>query len=404
MSRVDSILGIPDLEVLEVRRRECIEVWAGPRTRPSSCVYCSSPDLRIKATGSREIKHTRQGNQLMLLHLKVPKYHCKGCNRYFRHQFRGIRPRLSGTETYRLEVFEAHDGGISQRKLSLTHQISSATVERWYRYHIKSRVSELKGRSCPQMLGIDEHFFSRRLGYATTLVDLRNHKVFDVVLGRSEPSLHRYLSRLEGREEVKFVVMDLSETYRNIVRKYFPNAWIISDRFHVIRLVNQHFLQIWQQHDPVGRKNRGLLSLMRRHAWNLSEEQGANLARYLEDYPVLKALYDAKQRLNRLLLLKCLNQKKAKRMLPQLLGLIEQFKQSPLKALGKTLESWLEPIVRMWRFSKSNGITEGFHTKMEMISRRAYGFRNFENYRLRVLALCGWNGMVNRVELDAIPR
>jgi transposase len=36
----------------------------------------------------------------------------------------------------------------------------------------------------------------------------------------------------------------------------------------------------------------------------------------------------------------------------------------------------------MWRFSKSNGITEGFHTKMEMISRRAFGFRNFQNYRL----------------------
>ncbi|WP_425454084.1 transposase [Neopusillimonas maritima] len=57
----------------------------------------------------------------------------------------------------------------------------------------------------------------------------------------------------------------------------------------------------------------------------------------------------------------------------------------------------LEPIVRMWRFTKSNGITEGFHTKMEMLSRRAYGFRNFENYRMRVLAQCGWNGVINRV-------
>jgi transposase len=51
----------------------------------------------------------------------------------------------------------------------------------------------------------------------------------------------------------------------------------------------------------------------------------------------------------------------------------------------------------MWRFTKSNGITEGFHTKMEMLSRRAFGFRNFENYRLRVLAQCGWNGVTNRV-------
>jgi len=67
------------------------------------------------------------------------------------------------------------------------------------------------------------------------------------------------------------------------------------------------------------------------------------------------------------------------------------------RALAETLKSWLEPIVRMWRFTKSNGITEGFHNKMEMISRRAFGFRNFENYRMRVLAQCGWNGLITRV-------
>ncbi|MDE1892680.1 MAG: transposase, partial [Betaproteobacteria bacterium] len=37
----------------------------------------------------------------------------------------------------------------------------------------------------------------------------------------------------------------------------------------------------------------------------------------------------------------------------------------------------------------SNGITEGFHRKMKLIQRRAYGFRNFENYRVRVKVLCG---------------
>ena len=44
----------------------------------------------------------------------------------------------------------------------------------------------------------------------------------------------------------------------------------------------------------------------------------------------------------------------------------------------------------MWRFTRNNGITEGFHNKMETITRQAYGFRNFENYRLRVKVLCSW--------------
>ena len=333
----------------------------------------------------------------MVLHLRVPKYHCTDCNRYFRHRFAGIRPRRRTTEAYRLEVFEAHEGGVSQRKLSVTHKIGSATVERWYQSFVKQRVSELSGRSCPMVLGIDEHFFTRKKGYATTLVDLAHNKVFDVVLGRSEASLRSYLKRLPGREKVRVIVMDLSETYRRIAQQYFPNAIIVADRFHVVRLVNQHFLKLWQNYDPEGRKNRGLLSLMRRHHWKLTALQKERLHKYLAQEPVLQALYFAKQQLNGLLVLRTLNRKRAAKMLPKLVRLIEQFEQSPARVIGATLRSWLEPIVAMWRFSKSNGITEGFHTKMEMLSRRAYGFRNFENYRLRVLAQCGWNGVINRV-------
>src|SRR5690606_11286469 len=201
MSPIDSILGIPGLVVQEVKRAQDIHVWATPRKRPN-CVHCASPEIRIKATYRRTLKHTRQGNQLVVLHLSVPKYHCIRCNRFFRHTFPGIRPRLRATEAYRLEVFEAHDGGVTQRKLSRTHRVGTATVERWYQSFVKQRVSELSGRACPQVLGIDEHFFSRKRGYATTLVDLKNHKVFDVVLGRSEASLRSYLKRLPGKENV----------------------------------------------------------------------------------------------------------------------------------------------------------------------------------------------------------
>ena len=132
--------------------------------------------------------------------------------------------------------------------------------------------------------------------------------------------------------------------------------------------------------------NRGLLTLMRRHRWNLTQEQRETLARYLDQFPVLKSLYFAKRRLNNLLLIKNLMPKHGKKFMGRLLKLIGQSAQSPARTLANTLTSWLEPIVRMWRTSKSNGVTEGFHTKMEMMSRRADGFRNSENYRLRVLA------------------
>jgi transposase len=360
------------------------------------CPKCQSPRFRIKAHVQRELKHGLWKGKLVYLHLRVPKLFCRQCKRYFMVQIPGVLPKKRATEQFRQEVFQLHHGGLTQKHLSITHNIGTATVERWYQDFVAYRVKELEGRLCPIVMGIDEHFFSRKEGYATTFADLKNHKVFDVVKGRSEDSLKAYLKGLKGRERVQVVVMDLSETYRSIVQKYFPNAMIVADRFHVVRLLNHHFLKVWGMLDPAGRKNRGLLSLVRRHEWNLGDKQVPTLQSYFNQVAGLEPLYRFKQDLMQLLLKKHQKRAEAKALIPQLLWHMNECLEShwePIKTFGQTLKSWLEPIVRMWRFTKNNGITEGLHTKMEMISRRAFGFRNFENYRLRVIALCGWDGV-----------
>jgi transposase len=98
----------------------------------------------------------------------------------------GILPNKRSTEKFRQEVFQLHHGGLTQTYLAKNHQVSASTVERWYQDFVAYRVKEMEGRTCPLVLGIDEHFFSRKDGFATTFADLRNHTVFDVVLGRSE--------------------------------------------------------------------------------------------------------------------------------------------------------------------------------------------------------------------------
>ena len=71
-----------------------------------------------------------------------------------------------------------------------------------------------------------------------------------MVLGRSELSLEAYFQRLEGKAAVRVVCMDLAANYRSLVRLHFPNARIVADRFHVIRLINHHFLACWRDLDP----------------------------------------------------------------------------------------------------------------------------------------------------------
>ena len=277
----------------------------------------------------------------MVLHIRSHKYQCMRCGKYFNLRIPGVLPRRKSTESFRMEVYEKHHGGISQSLLEKTHGISHATVERWYQDFIFRRTQELKSRHSPKVLGIDEHFFTRKDGYATTLCDLANHKVYDVILGRSENSLKASLERVCERHRTRIAVMDLSDTYRSIVGKYFPNALIVADRFHVIRLVNHHFLKAWQLLDPAGRKNRGLLSLMRRHEKNLKPEQKINLEKYLAINPVLKEIYDFKQKLCVLLGLKSKNKAALRPRVYELLQMIHQLCQTtlePLRILGETLK------------------------------------------------------------------
>ena len=130
---------------------------------------------------------------------------------------------------------------------------------------------------------------------------------------------------------------------------------------------------------------------MRRHRHNLKPEQRTKLASYFAAHPAVEVVYRFKQRLCYLLLKKHRTQKQCAKLAPRFLRAVSDLRQSPLPqlaTLGETLHSWSGEIATMWRFTKNNGITEGFHTKMEVLQRQAYGFRNFNNYRLRVKLMC----------------
>lgn len=301
-------------------------------------------------------------------------------------------------------VSEQHEEGATLSSLAHSKRFSPSTISSWVEHHLEKRIKETSSRRqrAPKVFGIDEHYFTKKKGFATTIVDLKRNQIFDVELGRSEKSLEGFFRRLKGREHVEFVVMDLSETYRSMVKKHFPNAQIVADRFHVVRNVFHLFQKAWHQIDDEAKWQRGLGKLFRMHAWNLSAEQTAKLSRYLDLNPVIRVLYEKRNELCHLLLKKDQRGFQLKKNVLQLLSIIQELEESvfpSLKSLSSTLRSWAAEIGRMWRSNKSNGPVEGFHNKMEVISRKAYGYRNFKNYRRRVLAMSGWDGVLARRRL-----
>jgi len=153
--------------------------------------------------------------------------------------------------------------------------------------------------------------------------------------------------------------MDLATHYRSLVRKHFPQAKIVADHFHVIRLVNQHYLNCWRELDPAASKSRGLLSLVRRHRHNLKPEQRVKPQAYLNGYPALDPIYRFKQKLCYLLLKKHKNRKQCEKLIPRFLRALSDLDQSgfaSLVQLGSTLRNWSEQIVAIGALPKTTAL------------------------------------------------
>jgi transposase len=392
MSPVSLQLTLPGYRIIRWESNILMRVYVEALEAPRLCPCCGGGRLRSKGRYERRVRHLACFGHRSELVIACRRYWCVECKRSFVQPLRGVTRCRRSTEPWREQIYERHDDGICASRLACREKLGEATVGRIYAEFTMRQAKERLSKECPQVLGIDEHTLHKGMRFATTFCDLKNRCVFDISPGRSEAELAGYLSTLRGRDKVRVVCIDLSNSYRSMIRRWFPNAAIVADRFHAVRLVSLHLMRLARQLCPSLGWNRGWLGLLRTRADRLDPAQRQRLTGLFAEHPVLEGIYALKDRLCRLLTLKTQNKVSCRSQSRSLLGLIETLRQDglePAVTLAKTLRDWTQEIVRMWRFTRNNGITEGFHRKMKLIQRRAYGFKSFENYRLRVIAQCG---------------
>ena len=104
---------------------------------------------------------------------------------------------------------------------------------------------------------------------------------------------------------------------------------------------------------------------------------------WLLDHPKLREIYYAKETLHKLY--RCKGRKWARRVLIKLLDQLALSKLKELKTLRKTLMSWKDEILNYFENRITNARTEGYNNVCKQLQKRAYGYKSFKNYRLRVL-------------------
>lgn len=384
-------LLLPELSFISFRKvidTRTIEVVAKKDPKEEYCPRCATPSTSTYDT--RRVKLRDEPFRTFQVFLVIVKRRlwCKPCGKPFTEPLPWARKGFRHTERYARAVMLACERYVDLKRVRDDFKCSGGWL-----YSALYRQLELERRKrlypWPTKIGIDEHFFRRgKAGFrdfVTVVVDQKNHRLLEVVEGRTGPELAAALEHIPGRENVRTVAIDMSDPYKSFARRFFPNAVIVADKFHVLRLlspaINRHRKAITgdQRTNPIRR-------LLLRNGRDLDARTRWVLRTWLADYPELRELYDAKEALAGFYRIRSFKQ--AARVFTQLTDRLARSAVPELQTFRATLMRWRNEVLAYFRTRATNGMTEGFNGKAKLVKRRAYGYRSFTNYRLRLLNAC----------------
>jgi transposase len=255
-------------------------------------------------------------------------------------------------------------------------------------------------------IGLDETLFSREGPYkhkhwSTTVCDVVNNQLIDVIPTRDFPEVARWLN--DQPEHVKsrlhYGCLDMSRTYNAVFKVVTPNATRVIDRFHVMRHAllaldecRRRVQQVQLGHrgrsgEPLYKARKLLVIKATAHDPQLQARLEGLLALGDPDGEVALA-YGVKEAIARFY-----ETADADQAADLLRDVIDQcsMKSSPpeLRKLSRTLRNWFDQITAWHEARVSNGPTEGMNNLLKRVKRVAFGFTNFENFRIRALLYAG---------------
>ena len=317
-----------------------------------------------------------------------------------------ITPRAVLTERARAEI--ARRVGLGEQSVARAAKAfgvgwHAAMAAVWD--HGQPRVDHLTRLGPPAAIGLDEtSFLAATSTHPTLLVtgilDLDTGRLVDVLPARSARAVTDWLGSKPApwRAGIRHVVIDPYQPYATAVAQALPEARLVVDHFHVVRLANTALDEVRRrvQHTTLGhRGHKGdpLYRIRRRLLTGHEHLDPTGFTRMLGWLDVgdpdgeVAACYLAKELLRETYLAG--NVFAARRQLTLFYDHCAASEVPELRRLAKTVARWETPILRWHQTRMTNAATEGTNLIVKNIKRLGFGFRNFENYRLRLLLRCG---------------
>lgn len=359
------------------------------------CPKCATKCSTIYDHVNVKIKDAPIRNKGAILVIRKRRFRCKNCKLIFREPVHGIFKRYRTTQRLRSHIRWCASKFMNLKEVQKHCLCSAWLVQKSYYEQIELELRKTKN-PWPKTIGIDEHSFLRnskkkRVDFVTVFIDYTNKRMKEVVLGKAIGDLlSSPIKGIEGRENVKNVILDLSPTFKSFALDFFPKARLIADKFHVVKLMHPliHELRRKVIEDNAIVKKRGnpIVKLLLKYRKKLVYHERLANDRFLDLSPELKEIYWFQQRLYSFYRIKGYN--KAKDVFIRLLDDMARSQNKRIVSYRNTLRNWCFEILNYFSTKLTNGRTEGYNRKAKLIQRCAYGFRSFTNYRLKLLYSC----------------
>lgn len=356
------------------------------------CPGCGSGDVVRRGCETRDFRAPPIANRCVSLLIDVPRVACEACGTVRQVAVTGMAERHRCTRSFVRYVLELRKV-MTIRDLAIHLGVSEwlvRTIEKDYLHKHFAR-PRLKDTT---RIAIDELSIGGGHRYLTLVMDLASGAILHVGQGKGADALDPFWRRLKAsRTTIDAVAMDMSAAYVFAVTQHLPEATIVFDKFHVVKLMNEKLSDLrralYQEATEQLDKDvlKGTRWLLMKNPDHLDDErnEAARLQEALELNQPLATAYYLKEDLRQLWSQK--SKGAAGKFLDRWIRRATSSGIRILQRFARTLQAHRQGLLAWYDFRISTGPLEGVNNKVRTLQRTAYGYRDQEYFRLKLHAL-----------------
>ena len=376
-----------------------------PKFCPNCGVFNESSNDIIKWNFKRNCKIIlpKISNYNTIFLLDKQRFYCKHCNSTFIAETNLIDKHCNISNNTKLSVILDLMNKISEKDISLRNNVSHNYVNRIL-HSLSLKTVLPNGGILPDVINIDEFKATKDTQGKMALIITNNktHKTFDILPSRKSNFIKNYFFKFPRKQrlKVKFVIIDLFGPYYDLFKRIFPNATIISDRFHIVAQANSAFkctrVQIMKKNKRYYNKLKHYWKSLQKCELDLdrtNKHYSKHFGKYITEYNIVQYLINTNKVLKETYnvyqgIIKSIRNRDINLFIKIIEAKHNNISDYMITTL-KTYNKFKTFIINSLKYEYNNGLIEGINNLIKCIKRISFGFKSFYHFKTRILLISG---------------